>query len=322
MSVEGTARRRVSVVVPTRNRPDLLREALASIRALEGDDLSFEILVGDNGTDPDTGRAVEEFGAVHLKTERDGAGAARNIALAEATGEYVAFLDDDDVWEPTHIRAQISMMDENPDIDCVLGQVTLTDHTRRPLIEPSPAEAPEHGDFVRAMLTGWFPQIGSTVVRRDVRETVGFFDEALTGDQDWDWHIRNARTGRVGFVTQPGVLFRSRPDGSYDKLQRTRLRFTRKVFLRHAWPERKRWPSVKEWVSSYFYCFQYYYTYFAEAAEERARNGRPFSALYAGVTAVWLFPRMAVRHMSQPSSLRGAFASLLGQAQRDAKGSA
>lgn len=322
MSVPAPAPRLVSVVVPTRDRPALLREALASIRALEGDDLVFEILVGDNGSDPQTGKVVEEFGGIHLKTDRNGAGAARNIAFAAATGEFVAFLDDDDVWEATHIREQIALMEKNPDVDCVLGQVTLTDHMRRPLIEPSPAEAPEDNDFVRAMLQGWFPQIGSTVVRREVRETVGMFDESLTGDQDWDWHIRNARTGRIAFVTQPGVLFRSRPDGSYDALQRKRVRFTRKVFLRHAWPERRRWPSAKAWISSYFYCFQYYYAYFAEAAEDRARNGRPLSALYAGATAVWIFPRMAIRHMGQPSSLRGAFATLVGLRSRDAKGGA
>jgi len=314
-----TARRVVSVIVPTRDRPGLLGEALASIRALEGDDLAFEILVGDNGTDPGTREVCARYGARHLKTERNGAGAARNVALSAATGEFIAFLDDDDVWEATHVRGHIELLDSDPDIDCVIGQVTLTDHERRPIMPPGPDDVPEGGDLVKAMLTGWFPQIGSTVARRSVRETVGMFDEALIGDQDWDWHIRMARTGRMAFLPRPGVLFRSRPDGSYDRLQRLRVRFTRKVFLRHAWPERRRWPSMKAWVSSYFYCFRYYYAYFAEAAEERARDGRPLSATYAGLTAVWLFPRMAVRHLTQPSSLRSAVTTLFGLAPGRAK---
>ena len=314
--------RKVSVVVPTRDRPDFLRESLASIRALEAPDITFEILVGDNGTDPQTSAIAEEFGALHLKTDRNGAGAARNTALAAASGEFVAFLDDDDLWEASHIRGQIALMDENPEIDCVLGQVTLTDHLRRPIMPPGPERAPEDNDFVRAMLQGWFPQIGSTVARLHVRDTVGMFDESLIGDQDWDWHIRNARTGKVGFVVQPGVLFRSRPDGSYDKLQRRRLRFTRKVFLRHAWPERRRWPSAKAWVSSYFYCFQYYYAYFAEASEQRAKSGSKLSAIYAGMTAVWIFPTMAIKQLRQPSPLRNAVAGIMGSRPKDAKGSA
>lgn len=319
MNARARACRQVSVIVPTRDRPALLKEALASIRALEGPDLAFEILVGDNGSDPETEDVARQFGAIHLKTDRNGAGAARNTALAAATGEFIAFLDDDDVWEPTHIRDQIALMDTNAQIDCVLGQVTLTDHLRRPILEPGPEKPPENDDFVRAMLQGWFPQIGATVARLGVRETVGMFDESLIGDQDWDWHIRNARTGRIGFVAQPGVLFRSRPEGSYDALQRRRVRFTRKVFLRHAWPERRRWSSPKAWISAYYYCFQYYYEYFAEAAEQRARDGRPLSAFYAGITAIWLFPRMAAKHMVRPSPLRGAFAALIGFGPRGAK---
>lgn len=309
--------RRVSVIVPTRNRPDLLKEALASIRALETPGLSFEILIGDNGTDPNTIEIARKFGAIHLRADGEGSAGARNVAFAAATGEFVAFLDDDDVWQATHIHNHVALMDANPEIDCVFGQVTLTDESLTPILEPGPDRAPADNDFVRAMLQGWFPQIGATVARTSVRDTIGMFDEVLIGDQDWDWHIRNARTGRVGFVAVPSVLFRSRPDGSYDKLQRKRVRFTRKVFLRHAWPERRRWSSPKTWISSYYYCFQYYYAYFAEAAEERARNGRPLSALYAGVTAIWLFPRMAIKHLTEPSALRGAFATLIGLGPRN-----
>ena len=314
--------RKVSVVVPTRDRPALLREALASIRALEGDDLVFEIIVGDNGSDSETAIVVSEFDGVHLKTDRNGAAAARNIAMAAATGEFIAFLDDDDLWQETHIRPQIALLDKEVDVDCVLGQVTLTDHKRRHLNEPSPEDPPPEGDFVREMLQGWFPQIGSTVARATVRDTIGFFDEVLLGDQDWDWHLRLARSGRIAFVPVPGVLFRSRPDGTFDALQRRRVRFTRKVFLRHAWPERGRWRSPKSWISSYYYCFKYYYAYFAEAAERRAESGRPFSALYSALTAIWLFPRMACKDLFQASPLRSALGAMIGRSDNKSQGTA
>ena len=90
----------VSVIVPTRDRPALLREALASIRAIENDWLKFEILVGDNGSDPASKLAVAEFGAFYMTVAKAGAGAARNAGLKLAKGEFIAFLDDDDVWLP------------------------------------------------------------------------------------------------------------------------------------------------------------------------------------------------------------------------------
>ncbi len=111
--------RLVSVIVGTRNRPDTLREALASIRALEGPDLAFEILVGDNGTTPEMLDVVAEFGGIHDKTDVYGCPAARNLALRRATGEFVAFLDDDDVWLPGNIRPHIAMLDAHPEYEAV-----------------------------------------------------------------------------------------------------------------------------------------------------------------------------------------------------------
>src|SRR4030081_437898 len=100
----GIQTKKVSVVVPTQDRPTLLREALQSIRALEDDDVSFEIIVGDNGTSTDTRTIAEAFNAVYLHTSENGSAVARNIAMRAATAEYIAFLDDDYVWTSNHIR--------------------------------------------------------------------------------------------------------------------------------------------------------------------------------------------------------------------------
>ena len=108
------AQRKVSVIVPTCDRPALLRQALKSIRALEGPDLTFEILVGDNGSVPETAAVADEFGAIYLKTATRGASASRNVGLRAATGEYLAFLDDDDVWLAGNIRPHLKLLDANP----------------------------------------------------------------------------------------------------------------------------------------------------------------------------------------------------------------
>src|SRR5689334_2695150 len=167
------AKRKVSVVVPTRDRPKLLREALASIRALEGEDLTFEILIGDNGKDPGTRIAAEEFGAKHLPVDRNGAGAARNAGLKAATGDFIAFLDDDDDWTKDAVRGQLAVLDADPTLEACFAQIMSTDPDLRPTSEVWPAESPGEGDdLVRAMLSGYYPQIGGTIVRPHVRREV------------------------------------------------------------------------------------------------------------------------------------------------------
>ena len=189
--------RRVSVVVPTCDRPALLAQALASIRALEGADLAFEIIVGDNGRSPGTAEVAAAFGASRVLAAR--AGAARNAAARRATADVVAFLDDDDVWLPGHIRPHLAHLDRAPAVDMVLGQIINVDAGLAPTYGPWPADLPEDGaGVVRRMLGGYFPQIGGTVVRASVLRTTGLFDEMLLGDQDWDWHLRVARHHGVG----------------------------------------------------------------------------------------------------------------------------
>ena len=164
-----TEAKRVSVVVPTRDRPELLREALQSIRALERDGVRFEIIVGDNGTSEDTRKVAEAFDAVYLHTSTSGAAAARNIAMAAATADYIAFLDDDDVWIADHIHGHLALLAANPDLDMVSGQIVNTDPQRRPIYGPWPEQWPENrSDLLRFMMSGYFPQIGATVVRARV----------------------------------------------------------------------------------------------------------------------------------------------------------
>src|SRR5262249_33522008 len=124
--------RKVSVIVPTYNRPVLLREALASIRAIEGQDLVFEILVCDNARSIVNQSAAREFAAIYIPVPQRGAAAARNAGLRAVTGEFIAFLDDDDVWLPEHIRPHITHLDQCERLDAVAGRFVCTDPHLQP----------------------------------------------------------------------------------------------------------------------------------------------------------------------------------------------
>ena len=276
-----TEPRLVSVIVATRDRPKLLGEALASIRALEGPDLKFEILVGDNGGLPESKEVADRFDAIHQYTPKNYCPAPRNLAMRRATGEFIAFLDDDDLWLPGHIRTHIKLLDANPDFAGVFGQIVSTDPDLNPLDDPWPKEVPGDGDFFM-----------------------------MIGDSDWDWQIRIAADRKFGFAAVPCVLFRQRPIGTFNTMQLQRSAFTRRIFLRHAISHRRRWPGWKAWIRSYYACQTYYWLYFLDVASQRSEAGERWGVIKALSSAFWIIPSRTLRSIFSDSGFRQATASI------------
>jgi glycosyltransferase involved in cell wall biosynthesis len=320
MGLMTGGQRKVSVIVPTCDRPALLRQALASIRALEGPDLTFEILIGDNGSAPETPAAAEEFGAIYLKAHTRGPSAARNVGLRAATGEYIAFLDDDDVWLPENVRPHISHLQLNPALDVVIGQAVYTDPHLVPTGPPWPQDAPGEGNqMLRVLLSDLFPQIGTSLARIGVRESIGEFDETLIAGEDLDWLLRVARTHRLGFVAKPCILFRARAAGISDAQQRERVRYARRVFFRHALPEWRIWRSPLDFSKAYSGTLMHLYWHFVEAAVKRAEHSERREALRAIATAFSIFPLRGAHHLIAPRPLRKAFWACIAPLHRSSK---
>jgi glycosyltransferase involved in cell wall biosynthesis len=312
MGVMTSPRRKVSVIVPTCDRPVTLRQALASIRALEGPDLTFEILVGDNGANPQTPAIAEEFGAIYLKTPKRGPSAARNAGLQLATGDFVAFLDDDDIWLKQHVRSHVGLLDSRPDLDAVLGQVVNVDQDLKPFGKAWPEEDPGDGDdLLKRMLGGYFPQIGSVVARGNIVEQIGLFDDGLIGGEDLDWLLRIARRRKLGFVSVASIYFRNRPHGIYDTLYRQRAYFDRVVFLRHALAEWRIWKTPKSFFQAYTGTLSFFFWYFNSVALERAQQGNRKAALKAIGSAYCVFPVRAFYYTISARSLGKALLLIL-----------
>ncbi len=296
--------RLVSVIVPTHNRPHTLRAALNSIRKLEGPDLRFEIIIGDNGSLPQTRKIAREFDCLHTQTSAKGAAAARNVAMARATGEFVAFLDDDDIWLDKSVRAHIRKFDQSPELKAVFGQVVFADHNLQPHGHQWKAIPPGDDDIFLMMMNGYFPQLGSTLIRRDVLDGVGYMDEELIGDEDWDWQMRIVNQYPAAIIDEPGVLFRGKAPGTADDLHTLRVSFTRKVFLRHYLANPKRWKSPIGVLRSYFKCVQHYYLYFVESAERHLEDENRDGARRVLLQAFLTIPSRFVRQVLSDKNVR------------------
>lgn len=215
-SVTETARSfRVTVVVPTRSRVDLLQEALSSVLSSElNRQHRVEVIVVD---DADVNDCASASGAVE-EAVRDlpvrvvygggkGVSRARSLGLTHASGDYVLFLDDDDAWADNYPLDQIAFLEDNPEHDAVVSQIMLADVGLIPVAGPFPADGLPSG-WIFGSLLRCVPVLSAMVVRRSVAVEIGAFDTDLTGGEDWDWALRLAKRSKIGYVDKVAVLIR------------------------------------------------------------------------------------------------------------------
>ena len=205
---------RVSVVIPTHNRAHLICDALDSVLAQDWP--ALEAIVVDDGSDDDTEERVEQwrkhaapaFPVRFVRQARAGGNAARNRGIDEARGEFVAFLDSDDVWHPGKIGKQMAVLRSRPDFGAVYTGLREVDvETGEVLAEP-PHAYPE-GDLLDALLVRDVTAPTSTyLVRRALLVEAGGFDLDLAARQDWDMWIRLAATTKIGCVPEALVDLR------------------------------------------------------------------------------------------------------------------
>jgi glycosyltransferase involved in cell wall biosynthesis len=223
---------RVSVIIPTRNRHRLLEQAIRSAQALAGDGLEVEVIVGDNQSTDETAQVCDARGVKRVVAKTLGPAAARNAAMRVATGEYIAFLDDDDAYLPSALKSHLLLLASDPTLGAASSQVLSCDPEFRPIRKPYPERAPRDGRAFGFWLRH-FPQVGSLVVRRSAAEEIGEFDETLIAAEDWDWNLRLALKYRVGFFEEPCVLLRERAVGLRTTVDEERVPYMWKVYLRN-----------------------------------------------------------------------------------------
>jgi glycosyltransferase involved in cell wall biosynthesis len=198
----------VTVVVPTKDRPDLLACAVTSAVGQAGVDVA--VMVVDDGSrvpvgDEVTALAPDGVIAVHRHDVARGVCAARNAGLARIRTPWVAFLDDDDLWAPMKLRRQLDAAAAGGRSWACSAAVAFTGSEVLDVVDP-----PAHDDVAEQLLTGnHVPGGGSGVlVLTDLLREVGGFDESLATVGDWDCWIRLAQRSPVARVHAADVGYR------------------------------------------------------------------------------------------------------------------
>ena len=197
----------ISLIITTHDRPHMLARAVESARqATRGE---VEIVVVDDASTDETARLCRSIPQItYVRAERNQRVAgARNLGILASRGEFIGFLDDDDVRLPLSLDRQLAALVSAPRAGFIYGQAILGGPDGTAEEGCYPARCPQ-GDVFFQLLAQNFIPCGSVVFRRACLSRVGLLDDALAGIDDWDLWLRIAALYPVMVLEQPVVSWR------------------------------------------------------------------------------------------------------------------
>jgi glycosyltransferase involved in cell wall biosynthesis len=189
-----------SVIIPVRNGAAYIGEAMTSV--LHQLDEKDELIIVDDGSTDDTRSVITAAADSRVRvlaTPRRGVSAARNIGLAAARGEFIGFIDHDDLWPAGRQEFMRSVLMKKSIVDAVFGRIRIR---FEPEVAPSPKYSAMDGTF-------WPEGTGSGLYRRGIIDRVQGFAEELAGSEDVDFYIRLREAGmRIEFCEIDSLIYR------------------------------------------------------------------------------------------------------------------
>ncbi|MGH9848685.1 MAG: glycosyltransferase family A protein [Blastocatellia bacterium] len=227
----------LSVIIPTYNRSEYLPQAVASALAQEGVDV--EVIIVDDGSTDETATVIEQcrsyWGerARYIWQENSERSVARNHGLRYARGEFLAFLDSDDIWMPDHARLCLAALRSHPQVVAAYGEYGLMTADGRPIHNQVARPASTGKQFLLDLcLKRLILHPTEVVLRRTAITSNELFDPEIPGAEDWLLWVELASRGGFARVGQPTVWMRSHPKGTFGdprKFTRSLMKAAEKV---------------------------------------------------------------------------------------------
>jgi len=206
----------VSVIIPTYNRGWILKETINSVLAQDFTD--FELIVVDDGSTDNTQDILSSYkeDIIVLQQQNKGVSSARNRGIVSASGQFIAFLDSDDLWLPKKLSTQVDFFNTNPDaLICQTEEKWIRNGIR---VNPKKRHKKLSGNIFEHSLYLCLVSPSAVIIRRSLFEKAGMFDETLPACEDYDMWLRISCRYPVYLIDAPLIIKRG---GHADQLSRS-----------------------------------------------------------------------------------------------------
>ncbi len=201
---------RVSVIIPTYNRANYLYLALESV--LKQSFPPYEIIIVDDGSDDATPDVVHEFASHvrYLHQDHQGVAAARNLGLASAQGDVIAWLDADDLWNYDFLASTIRLLEADAQLDGVYSDYHYIGTTGE-IVSVAGIKPVRPSDLFAMLVEADIIATPAVVIRKRCYDQVGSFDTRFQICEDYDMWLRLARIAQIKGISKPLVSIRVHP---------------------------------------------------------------------------------------------------------------
>ncbi|MEY2832206.1 MAG: hypothetical protein RLZZ574_1464, partial [Cyanobacteriota bacterium] len=199
---------KVSIIIPTYNSENTIGETIASVQ--QQSFTNWELIIIDDGSQDNTAGVVKNIAESRIKLfvyENGGVAVARNRGIAQATGEFITFLDADDLWTHDKLALQIEALNQNPKAKVAYSWTSFVDENGKFIF--SGKRLYYQGNIYEDLLLTNFLLSGSNIlVRKDALQVVTGFKPNLPYAADWDFYLRLAKNFDFVVVPQYQILYR------------------------------------------------------------------------------------------------------------------
>jgi glycosyltransferase involved in cell wall biosynthesis len=199
-----------TVIIPTYNRAELLREAIQSVLDQTFED--FELIIIDDHSTDNTSEVVSSFNDNRIKyimnDRTKGPAGARNTGIFKARGDWITFLDSDDIWLPEKLEVQFKKIQERDEtVKFIYAGYAIYDFEKKKEVASYLPE--KEGWILKDLLyNNYITALCSVIVQKDILLKVGGFDERFPALEDWELYVRIAGLTKFGIVKKKIVYVR------------------------------------------------------------------------------------------------------------------
>ena len=249
----------ISIIIPTYNSEKTIEETIASIQWQSFTD--YEIIVVDDGSQDRTIEVIKNLAEPRLKLfayQNGGVATARNRGISHAAGEFISFLDADDLWTPDKLKSQIEALKRSPKAKVAYSWTNFISAQGKFLFS-GPRFFFQGNVYPQLLQTNFLLNASNILIHRDVLEKVAGFNPQLAYTADWDFYLRLAENFKFVAVPKFQNLYRQSANSmssNIEPLKEESLALLDRIY--QTAPTKLKIKSGKSYSNLYLYCADLY----------------------------------------------------------------